>query len=161
MRAEITCSAILLACIAHPQVQLERQLASCGGTLASAGSIQLEYTAGDLTVSTATSATFITTQGFQQTHDLSTVIAGENPDVKPILFPNPTRDVVTVQWLAMEGRTVHVKLMDTMGRMVQTSALAFNAPVTFDLSGLANGTYFLRLTVQDGPSLTLPAQVAH
>ena len=112
-------------------------------------------------MSTATSATFITTQGFQQTHDLSTVIAGENPDVKPILFPNPTRDVVTVQWLAMEGRTVHVKLMDTMGRMVQTSALAFNAPVTFDLSGLANGTYFLRLTVQDGPSLTLPAQVAH
>lgn len=62
--------------------------------------------------------------------------------------PNPTRGQVSVRFATPERQWVSLKVYDALGRAVQTlgrGKLEGHQMVQADLSGLASGTYFLRL----------------
>lgn len=63
-------------------------------------------------------------------------------------YPNPTRGRLTVPFATPERQQVHLRLYDTLGRVVRTlgqGRLEGRQVMQADLSGLASGTYFLRL----------------
>ena len=63
-------------------------------------------------------------------------------------YPNPTRGHLTVPFATPERQRVRLRLYDTLGRVVRTlgqGRLEGRQVMQADLSGLASGTYFLRL----------------
>ena len=65
-------------------------------------------------------------------------------------YPNPARQQATVRYAFPEkiSNEVHLRLYDVLGRQVRTvkvNAEAGRHEQTFDVSGLSNGVYFLRL----------------
>ncbi|PEN05720.1 hypothetical protein CRI93_11460 [Longimonas halophila] len=69
-------------------------------------------------------------------------------------YPNPARGQATVRFAVPERQDVRIDLYDLLGRRVQT-VVDTNAEgrteAQLDVSGLASGTYFLRMETEDGP----------
>ena len=66
-------------------------------------------------------------------------------NVSVTIFPNPVKEVVTVQ-LQMPAGAVSLKIIDGMGRMVKTMILQSSGSTlstTIDISGLAAGQYYI------------------
>jgi hypothetical protein len=62
------------------------------------------------------------------------------------IFPNPAKDVVTVQMHMPKG-TVSLQIIDGMGRRVRTMTLQSSGSIlstTIDISGLAAGQYYIQ-----------------
>ena len=67
-----------------------------------------------------------------------------NTDYPISIYPNPASTTVTVK----VDMPMHVALMDVSGRIVITQA--GNKETTLDVSGMPAGTYFLRVTTEEG-----------
>lgn len=81
----------------------------------------------------------------------------------PSLFPNPTQGVVSLQWESDRTRLVHLRCLDLMGRELwQAQRLAQPGPQvwTLDLSGLAQGLYFLEIQPAGLAPYALSVQVS-
>jgi hypothetical protein len=64
-------------------------------------------------------------------------------------FPNPARGQATVQFAVPESQDVTLRMYDVLGRTVRTvhqGTAEGRQELQMDLSGLASGTYFLRLS---------------
>ena len=63
-------------------------------------------------------------------------------------WPNPTHDQFNIQFEAVQGGSVHTKVIDATGRSVissNTSSSAGENRITLDVNGLAPGTYIIQL----------------
>ena len=150
MRIPHTLFALAMASVCIGQVQLERSLLAANGRSAQAGNVQLDYSLGDLVVSTATAPGSILTQGFHQTtYDFSTSV-GEATSNDLTVFPNPTRDHVTILWTGAVASAAMVELQDLLGQVLWTGRRALGAPFDLDLSGHAPGAYFIRVNPVGG-----------
>lgn len=63
------------------------------------------------------------------------------------LYPNPTNGIVTLQNLPMGA---NVMVMNVLGETVQTETERGDANLTLDLSGVAAGTYYIRIASTQG-----------
>ena len=61
------------------------------------------------------------------------------------VFPNPTRDILNIQWDFMNENT-YLSLFDNTGKLITTQKLNNQTLHTLDLSGYENGVYQLRLS---------------
>jgi len=61
------------------------------------------------------------------------------------IYPNPTRDVVNIQWDFMNENT-YLTVFDNAGKLLSTQKLNNQALHIVDLSGYENGVYQLRLS---------------
>jgi hypothetical protein len=61
------------------------------------------------------------------------------------IFPNPTRDLVNIQWDFMNENT-YLSLFDNTGKLITTQKLNNQTLHILDLSGYENGVYQLRLS---------------
>ncbi|MFM2226865.1 MAG: hypothetical protein RL664_208 [Bacteroidota bacterium] len=61
------------------------------------------------------------------------------------IYPNPTRDVVNIQWDFMNENT-YLTVFDNTGKLLSTQKLNNQSLQTIDLSGYENGVYQLRLS---------------
>jgi PKD repeat protein len=69
-------------------------------------------------------------------------------------YPNPSTDYLNVENLTANNKTLNYLILDQTGRSLQTGSL--NQGVNrIDLCSLANGTYYIRMTM-DGVSGTYP-----
>ena len=69
------------------------------------------------------------------------------------LFPNPANDVVNVQCTMNNVQLEDVEVIDVYGKVVRTVVGANNyspMPTRINVSGLANGMYFVRVTTDEG-----------
>ena len=69
------------------------------------------------------------------------------------LFPNPANDVVNVQCTMNNVQLEDVEVIDVYGKVVRTVVGANNyspMPIRINVSGLANGMYFVRVTTDEG-----------
>ena len=67
------------------------------------------------------------------------------------LFPNPANDVVNVQCTMNNVQLEGIEVIDVYGKVVRTVAGANNySPIRINVSGLANGMYFVRVTTDEG-----------
>ena len=63
------------------------------------------------------------------------------------LYPNPANDVVNVQCTMYNVQSVEV--IDVYGKVIKTMSVTEN-PTRINVSGLANGMYFVRVTTEQG-----------
>lgn len=90
---------------------------------------------------------------YQEVREFCVTVVGLAEQGRPLVmsaFPNPAKDLLTVQLGASAG-PASLLLTDATGREVlQRTVVAAGAPITLDLASLANGLYVLSAQHADG-----------
>ena len=90
--------------------------------------------------------------------DISTSVRTVEAFSSFAIYPNPTRDRTTAVYHLLRTSEVRLDLIDGLGRLVQRRRLGTQAPgghsIPLEVAGIAPGTYFLRLTADQGAVLT-------
>lgn len=130
---------------------LERQvLGSTGGT-ASAGSVIVTSTVGEMAVTTATSSSIILSEGYQQSSSSIVSIDELTIQADYKLFPNPTTNIATLAITTENvNSTATVQVYSLMGQLISTQYLSLSSGVEstlqLDVSNQAAGAYFVKIT---------------
>ena len=67
------------------------------------------------------------------------------------LYPNPANDVINVQCTMYNVQLEGIEIIDVYGKVVRTVVGANNySPIRINVSGLASGMYFVRVTTDEG-----------
>jgi hypothetical protein len=87
--------------------------------------------------------------------DANTVdaLANDLDQVDIVLYPNPTKDVVNVQCTMYNAQCSGIEIVDVYGKVVRTDVETLRAtslPTQINVSGLAAGMYFVRVTTDKG-----------
>lgn len=147
-----------------PAQVIGRAVIGTAGSTATAGGVQLSATVGEVVSGTALAGTSWLTQGFQQP-DVNGAVA-LTPPALPLqyqLFPNPTAGPIVLTLSSPQPLGIDLDWVDARGRQVPALSRRLQAqPQTqeaWDLSDLAEGTYYLRLRVAGRVLSSLPVQV--
>jgi hypothetical protein len=102
--------------------------------------IQVQANCGDGNVSEWTSAITVTTTGLDSWLENSVS-----------LYPNPAKEVVNVQCTMnnVQWDNATIEVFDVYGKLLQTNRISSEI-TTLNVSGLANGMYFVRVVTEEG-----------
>ncbi len=102
---------------------------------------------------TYTSANNILTQGFQQPWDFGTSVTPGLSPVNADLFPNPTNDVVNIQFGNNSNGLYVIEVYNTLGQMLSATQYTASpsARTTVSLFNYSDGIYFITVRKVDGP----------
>lgn len=73
---------------------------------------------------------------------------GNHLENNVMLFPNPANTILNVQW-EMGNEAATIELLDVYGKLIHTT-LVTGETISINVSGLANGVYFVRVTTETG-----------
>lgn len=110
-----------------------------------AGNIYLTYTVGESFIETIQNDRSVLTQGFHQPTYVTTVVRDPFLPGTITVFPNPTTAMLQVELKEMNLENIVLALYDALGKSI-TDAIPTAGRWQTDLSGLAGGSYFLRVT---------------
>lgn len=126
---------------------IERQvIGSTGGNFT--GSIQLDWTVGEVVINTATAGSVILTQGFQQPPAAVNSIKSLQKISDVIVSPNPTDGFIKVEWKTTVF-TGNLTIYDATGRVVWNSHQQAIKSTPIDISKLSPGIYNLQISGTD------------
>ena len=118
----------------------------------------LSFTVGEMAIETAVSGSFILTQGFHQPEDGTVSI--DQPlsfAVDYRLYPNPTRDHLTLELTGDETAMIEVGITDMRGRDIRSAESLQLLPglteMNLDVSSLATASYMVVLRSESGEVL--------
>ncbi len=149
-------SLFLFQCAVASAQSIERSVIGATGGFESVSWGSLSYTAGEVAVTTLTSATSVATQGFQQPlqSDLVVYNIGVN-QLSITAYPNPAADIINI--VIDAGNTYDrysVTLFDLPGHKLKIPYTELSRGTTthfvFDLQQLAAATYLIVITDQYG-----------
>lgn len=141
---------------------MSRQVVASAGHHATNSSGSLSSTVGEIVINTATSGTFLLTQGFQQPDANPTGINKTNGiEVSYSLFPNPASDAITLSLKASAGISVNIYIYDAAGRLIQQleKAVMNESSYThsFNIASCSAGNYYLKIVNQSASEVkTIP-----
>ena len=79
------------------------------------------------------------------------MLAADRDMVDILVYPNPTRDFINVQCTMYNVQLEGIEVIDVYGKVVRTVVGANNdSPTQINVSGLAAGMYFVRVTTEEG-----------
>ena len=146
---------LLIVSFAQAQTTISRQLiGSTGGSFANA-TIDVNYSAGEAVITTATSGSIILTQGFQQPSFGVGAIDELDLSNNITVYPNPTSGVLNIllsENVAKNG-TVEVRIYSLQGQLVfqgKENANASSGSMQLDLNSLKVGQYLIHFTDAEG-----------
>lgn len=145
---------LIIACMAgisyaYAQSVKPEVIASAGDYFTSTNNT-MSWTLGECITETYTSANNKLTQGFQQsTYSITAVIQLAFKGISVKAFPNPTTDFINVSVETTGGSQIKysVELFDLQGKKLMDENTKVKS-IQLDMSGYANGTYFLKVTDQ-------------
>lgn len=118
---------------------------SSGGNHESDQNTQLSWNLGESCIHTWSEAGFIITEGFFQDYDLL-LDNGPNPAMTEVyIYPNPAANFLYLRNRAIGTESLQAVLFDLNGHLIFKKMINTD-PCRIDLTGLSNGTYFLRIT---------------
>lgn len=122
------------------------QVISTNGRYVAQPNARLEYTVGELVVTTLTAAPVQLTQGFHQPY-LETFSVDEPSATAPeaMAYPNPTTGSVRLRFTAT-SEPLRLGLYTLLGQEVRIDAVPAAGEWLLQLSGLAQGTYYCRVS---------------
>ena len=144
--------AILLGLSSMGQAQ---QGLNVTGNSAQINGMTFDYSIGEMVlVSTEKTSQFIITQGLLQPHTLkasgsneqTTVLDNLNESIR--VYPNPSDNLVFVDWTATNAARISYRLYDAAGKVVLSNALEQTVgsnKISLELQALSAGTYYLML----------------
>jgi len=121
-----------------------QEVISSAGNHAEASGIQLSWTLGEPVVETIANGGNILTQGFHQTKLTVTPVLTfiRNNDVK--VYPNPTKELVYIQFDDSPEVDAFVELFTLEGKLVKKVQVKENLN-SFDVHSLPDGSYLLKI----------------
>lgn len=126
---------LVLSCAGNKALAQDLYLISAGGTHSSGAGGSVSWSVGEVVTTTATSSDNHVTQGFHQ-GNIYVVGLEQLAEISVAVFPNPTRETVTIQI----SEPVTVAIYDMSGRLVGT--YEFTEPQNFiDITSFSRGTY--------------------
>jgi len=122
---------------------IQNSVISSAGGSASSGNVKMDYTLGETVTETFTAGGNTLTQGFHQTN--LTLVAIENVELfaEISIYPNPTSELVNID-IPQNYNEIDINMYDVTGKLIKNQSNA-NGKVTFDVSTLATGTYYLQV----------------
>lgn len=144
---------VLLLCPAlagFSQVAMMQVLASGGAYGETAGGYSLSSTISEYATETISGDVSTLTQGFQQPQKVEVIIIDALESLKPAaiqVFPNPATSLLNIQ--LHTAAPLQLRLTDNSGKEVYQEVIS-TFPFELDLSGFADGFYFLELEDQAG-----------
>ncbi len=131
-----------------------------GGQMLSRGGLSITATIGEVFVAVPSGPDGFATEGFQQGYLLSDVAASrtEKTSASPIaeLYPNPAVDRVRVSFEKLGDQPVHLKMYNSVGRLLETVKTGSNTH-DFNVTALPAGHYWISVQPTDNhPTLSLP-----
>ena len=136
---------------AHAQSVSPDVIATAGDFYSNASG-SVSWTLGEPMGETYTSTNNILTQGFQQPWDFGTGLpSGANP-VNADVYPNPTADVVNLQFDNLSSGQYVIEVYNALGQRMSAMQFAAtpNSQATVSLADFANGIYFITVSKVDG-----------
>lgn len=86
--------------------------------------------------------------------DIEDVIVGNECTSDLKVYPNPTHDVLHVQWAAADVPSISLSLVDVCGKLIQQLTAEGNS-AEVNLSDFPSGLYFVRVMLSSGASETV------
>ena len=125
------------------------QVIASAGTSFSSPSVKMEFTIGEVVISTLGS-TNVLTQGFHQPEIKILALENFTDAFTFNLYPNPTEQFVTIESSKEDEFRVHI--YDGSGKAILISSI-FSQKVTMDIELLSAGAYFMVITTKAGAPL--------
>ncbi len=127
------------------------EVVSSAGETYQGNSMQIDWTLGELAITSIQNSSQQITQGFHQTNYTITSV-NELPQKigKITVFPNPTSDKIEIQLNFAQAKDVKIQLVDLNGRLIwSTEQNGSQIEQIKDLTNLSNGSYFLNFLIED------------
>ncbi len=129
------------------QPMLERQVFGISGTSVKAESFSLDWTLGEVAVTSHNSSFGSLTEGFQQAFSKIESPSISIKNVSDILImPNPATSFVTVKFLQEPKELIKWELFDITGKSLQTNIFDLSSFHEIDLSNVSDGIYVLKIS---------------
>jgi hypothetical protein len=141
---------ILFAVSVGAQQIKQEVIASAGGFNKSTdNTLSISWTLGETIIPTFTSqdGSLILTHGFQQKLIITAVEENLGDPVKVTIYPNPTSEMINIQFETATDKEISLFLLDAQGRLVKTEVIETSVlNKTVNLQDLPAGVYYVRLT---------------
>ncbi len=152
MKRKLFIAAILMVSVPALAQVKQSEVVSAGGGFIEKDNISVSYTIGEPVAGTVAKGDLIVVHGFQQGY-LAVVtdinqLAVKDVDVK--VYPNPVNTVMYVELSNIEAAGCVVKCFDMAGQLIKESEFGDDNRLSFDMSGLPQGAYFVRVVSEDG-----------
>lgn len=121
------------------------QVIANSGKYMSAGGNSIEFTVGELVVTTLTGTGNMVTQGFHQTYTTSSSIDENSVTISINVYPNPTTDWLNIIVSAEKKVEFSAIIHDGYGRKVLDEYRSNGSQIQLNISTLAAGSYFISL----------------
>jgi len=123
-----------------------------GGDYYSNANGSISWTLGEPMGETYTSVNNILTQGFQQPWDFGMNIPNAQTPVNADAYPNPTTDVVNLQFGDNSNGVYVIEVCNTLGQLVSTTQFSASpaARTSVSLADFADGIFFITVRKLDG-----------
>lgn len=130
------------------------------GMYLNSGTNSVEFTVGELAVTTLNSPGNLITQGFHQTYTGSSYINENEVTFSIQAYPNPTIDELNITINGDISVEFNVDVYDSYGRKVLNVYTSSESKLKLSLAELAAGTYFISLVnaMNNQPIKTLRIQ---
>jgi hypothetical protein len=126
---------------------LSPEVISTSGTSMSNGTTTLDWTLGEPATATLDNSSNMLSQGFHQPSIVVTAIADAATLNEVKVFPNPTIDVVQIQFITNQKNTL-VELYSVDGKLLEKQSVN-SQTAEMNMSAYPAGTYFLRINNSD------------
>jgi hypothetical protein len=126
-------------------------IGSAGGTYFNGIDFEMDYTVGEIAITTISNTSNTLTQGFQQPYGLTWVAVQEYSDNPSdiILYPNPIVDQLNISIQNAQTGVYRVMIFDVLGQLLvddKTSAgFDGTAQLNVNFDRYATGNYFVRI----------------
>ncbi len=142
----ITFALLLISLSIHSQT-LERSVISASGDYDQGQGISLEWTVGELAVSSITTDDGMITEGFHQpVLQVEKLESGFDNDIEVTIAPNPVRAWLNIGVDDPEKRMLELELFDVQGKLIDRLEMDTSIEnVQMDMTNFASGTYLLRI----------------
>ena len=121
------------------------ELVSSSGDSFSNTTYQLNWSIGECVTATHSAGNYVITQGFHQNTYVITSVKDLRGDINMFVFPNPTTDLVTIDFPTSEGHgNVKIIVTDFSGKALHTYNFAGDIE-QINFSNYVAGTYFITI----------------
>ena len=144
-------------CIAKSQSILSPTVIAAAGGVSKFSTIELEWTLGETFIGKAISTDRLYTVGFHQPLLISQKLMLQNDfnSSQITIYPNPVKDILTVQITLDKIEKTKLILSDLLGRSIAERAVSAKiATVNMPVSNLIAGVYLLRVFDTKGIMIT-------
>ncbi len=135
---------IIMTSLAFSQTASPELVSSAGDSFNNT-SYQLDWSIGECIIQTHSAGDYVITQGFHQNSYVVTSVENLRTDINISVYPNPTTDLITLDFKTSAGLLNVLTITDLNGKVLQQVKVT-NETEQLNFSNYANGIYFLTVT---------------